>query len=253
MPQADTPGFLEVQRVFAAHIRNPQRNPPPRDVEPRRMRTYVRLFHRNIASFLDNGFPVAKSVLGADRWRGLVQGFFDRHASETPYFLDIGQEFMAFLDEDTSLDVPDWLVELCHFEWVKRSLRNAGPEIPGSGIDRNGDLLSGQVVVSPLARPLCYRYRVHEIGPERIPEGAPGAPTWLIACRRRNDRVHFVASNALTHRLLEVVAAGGSGNEALASLAAEFPRVDPGRLQREGAETLGRLRDAEVLLGVRVQ
>ena len=252
MAQADPPGFLEVQRAFAAHIRNPELNPPPRDVDPRRMQIYVRLFHRNITSFLDSGFPKAKSALGGDRWRSLVQGFFHRHASETPYFLDIGQEFMAFLDEDPSLDVPDWLVELCHYEWVKRSLKNAGPDIPESGIDRNGDLLAGQVVVSPLTRPLCYRYRVHEIGPERIPGDAPAAPTWLIGCRRRNDRVHFVASNALTHRLLEILAPGISGNEALASLSAEFPRIDPGRLQREGAETLGRLCDAEVLLGVRV-
>ena len=252
MPKADPPGFLDVQRAFAAHIRNPEMNPPPRDVEARRMRIYVRLFHRNIASFLENGFPTAKSVLEGERWQSLVKGFFHRHASETPYFLDIGQEFMAFLDNDPSLDVPDWLVELCHYEWVKRSLRSAGREIPESGIDRNGNLLTGQVVVSPLARPLCYRYRVHEIGPERIPVDAPGAATWLIACRRRNDRVHVVASNALTHRLLETLASGISGNEALASLSAEFPQIEFGRLQREGAETLGRLCDAEVLLGVRV-
>lgn len=251
MPQADPPGFLEVQRAFAAHIRNPELNPPPPDVEPRRMQVYVRLFHRNIASFLANGFPTARSVLEAGQWRGLVRGFIHRHASETPYFLDIGQEFMTFLSGDPSLDVPDWLLELCHYEWVRRSLGSAGQEIPGAGIDPRGDLLTGRVVVSPLARPLCYRYRVQEIEPGRVPEGAPGQPTWLIACRRRDDSVHFVKSNALTHRLVEVLGAGSSGNEALVSLAAEFPRIDGERLRREGAETLERLREAEILLGVR--
>ena len=215
------------------------------------MQVYVGLFHRNIASFLANGFPTARAVLGAERWRVLVQGFIHRHGSETPYFLDIGQEFMTFLDNDPLLDVPGWLLELCHYEWVKRSLRNAGQEILEAGIDPQGDLLTGRVVVSPLARPLCYRYRVHEIDPERMPEGAPGEPAWLIACRRRDDTVHFVKSNALTHRLVEVLAPEISGNEALASLSAEFPRIDGERLLREGAETLERLRDADVLLGIR--
>ena len=251
MPRADPPGFLQVQRAFASHIRNPDLHPPPGDVDPRRMQVYVRLFHRNIASFLANGFPTASATLGAERWQVLVQGFTHRHASESPYFLDIGQEFMTFLDNDPQLDVPDWLLELCHYEWVQRSLQNAAEEIPQVGVDQKGDLLTGRVVVSPLARPLCYRYRVHEIDTERMPEDAPGEPAWLIACRRRDDTVHFVKSNALTHRLVEVLAPEISGNEALASLAAEFPRIDGERLLREGAETLERLRDADVLLGIR--
>ena len=251
MPQPDPPGFLEVQRQFAAHIRNPELNPPPGDVEPRRMQVYVGLFHRNIGSFLANGFPTAKSVLASERWEKLVQGFIHRHASETPYFMDISQEFMTFLDADPSLDVPDWLLELCHFEWVRRSLSSAGQALPEVGIDPQGDLLEGRVVVSPLARPLCYRYRVHEIEAERMPDSEPGAPAWLIACRRRDDSVHFVQSNALTHRLVEVLEPAISGNEALATLASEFPGIDRERLRREGSETLARLRDAEVLLGVR--
>ncbi len=215
------------------------------------MQVYVGLFHRNIASFIDNGFPTARSVFGAERWRSLVAAFIDRHASETPYFPDIGQEFMTFLDNDASLDLPGWLLELCHYEWVKRSLRSAVEELPEAGIDTGGDLLAGEVVVSPLARPLCYRYPVHEIGPDEAPECAPRDATWLIACRRRDDRVRFVASNALTHRLVQLLEPGVSGNDALAALAAEFPHIDRQRLRREGADTLERLRDAEVLLGVR--
>ena len=250
MPQADSPGFFEVQRAFTAHIRDPDRNPPPGDVEPRRMQTYVGLVHRNIASFLANGFPVAKAVLAPGQWQGLVQGFIRRHPSETPYFMDITQEFMAFLDHDASLDRPDWLLELCHYEWVRRSLASATGEIPDTGIDPLGDLLAGPVVVSPLARPLCYRYRVHEIEAQRVPSAEPGNPTWLFACRRRDDSVHVVTSNALTHRLVELLQPGMPGSEALAALAAEFPGIDPERLRREGCASLERLRDAEILLGV---
>lgn len=262
MPQTDPPGFLSVQRQFAAHIRNPELNPPPADVEPRRMRIYVDLFHRNIRSFLDNGFPVASAVLGADRWRDLARAFFHRHGSETPYFLDIGQEFMTFIAESSSpagtteaeakQNLPDWLLELCHYEWVERSLRSATPDLPTDGIDRHGDLLALPVVVSPLNRPLCYTYPVHEIGPERIPDGPAEGGVWLIGCRRRDDKVAFIRSNALTHRLLEMLAPEVTGEEALASLAAENLQIDGARLRQEGAGTLERLRDADVLLGVRV-
>ncbi len=250
-----------MQRAFAAHIRNPDLNPPPADVEPGRMRVYVDLFHRNIATFLARGFPTAKAVLGAERWRRLVRGFFHRHGSETPYFLDIGQEFMTFLeratggsagvDADTALDLPDWFLELCHYEWMRRSLRTAVPDIPVDGIDPGGDLLACPVVVSPLARPLCYRYRVHEIVPGRPGEEPAPGPAWLIANRRRDDTVTFIGSNALTHRLLDLLQPEVAGRQALASLSAEQPGIDECRLHREGARTLERLRDAEVLLGVR--
>ena len=251
MPPTDPPGFLAIQRQFAAHIRNPDLNPSPPGIEPERMSVYVDLFHRNIGTFLANGFPRAKAALSAGRWRALVQGFIHRHGSESPYFLDIAQEFMTFLDTDSMADRPDWLLELCHYEWVERSLRMARPEIPAEGIDRDGDLLAGEVVVSPLIVPLCYRFRVHEITPQQVPQGVPGAPAWLIACRRRDDTVGFIASNALTHRLVEILKSRDSGEQALVALSSEYPDIDPKRLRREGADTLERLRDAQVLLGVR--
>ncbi len=261
MPAADSPGFIAVQRQFAAHIRNPQSNPAPPGIEARRMRIYVDLFHRNIRKFLDNGFPVARAALGTVRWRELTDAFYDRHGSETPYFLDIGQEFLAFLDELSTEPgmgpdgapepLPGWLLELCHYEWVKRSLRSANPEIPTDGIDPGGDLLTAAVVVSPLVRPLCYRYRVQQIDAQGIPQGAPDGPAWLLACRRRDDSVTFIQSNALTHRLLELLAGETTGNDALAALAAEHARLDGRQLRQQGAATLERLRDAQVLLGVR--
>ena len=251
MPGSEQPGFLEVQRAFAAHIRNPALNPPPRDIEARRMRIYVDLFHRNIRHFLDRGFPLARSVLAPAVWQDLVCGFIDRHASETPYFPDIGQEFLAFLDEDAALDVPEWLIELCHYEWVKRSLRTAGPELPVGDVDPDGDLLDRQVVVSTLIRPLCYRYRVHEIRPGKTSAEPAAGPAWLIACRRRDDAVKVIVSNALTHRLVEHLVPEATGNDALSALSEEFPEIDPQRLRREGAAILERLRDAQVLLGVR--
>ena len=63
---SNLPGFRETQIEFSAHIRNPDSNPRPVDVEPRRMQIYLDLFYNNIEGFLANGFPIAKQVLGHD-------------------------------------------------------------------------------------------------------------------------------------------------------------------------------------------
>jgi uncharacterized protein len=99
------PPFAAVQLEFAAHIRNPALYPAPADVEPRRMQVYVELFFNNIEALLASAFPVAKRVLGELRWRELVRGFIHHHPSASPYFLEISQEFLQYINDlnDSSL------------------------------------------------------------------------------------------------------------------------------------------------------
>ena len=63
----------------------------------------------------------------------------------------------------------------------------------------------------------------------------------------------MLASNALTHRLLEHLREEISGRQALRLLAEEAPAIDGARLRDQGVAMLVRLRQAEVLLGVRAQ
>jgi len=245
------PGFVARQLDFAAHIRNPDVHPRPGDVEPRRMQIYLDLFYNNIESFLAGAFPVAKRTLGDERWHVLARDFVHRHASTAPYFLEISQEFLTFLAEDGPTDVPPWLLELCHYEWVELALSVAEEDIPSEGIDPEGDLLIGEPVVSPLVWKLAYHYPVHHIGPDFQPD-APGAtPTQLVVYRRRDDRVKFMAVTPLTMALLDELEAGGTGREAFDRLAARAPGLDADTMQQEGLATLERLRNAEVLLGTR--
>ena len=96
---SNLPGFRAAQLDFAAHIRNPERNPLPPDVEARRMRIYVDLFFNNIEGFAASAFPIAKRVLGADAWLALVRRFVDEHGCTSPYFLQISEEFLTFISE----------------------------------------------------------------------------------------------------------------------------------------------------------
>lgn len=267
----------QIQRQFAARIRDPEAHPGPADVAPERMQLYERLFHRNVQRLLANAFPRAKAFLGEDPWRELVRDFFARHASVSPYFRELGREFLTFLGADEcaiafdggmrpaaarsrqpfgagqgAAGLPDFLLELAHYEWTLRALRDAEDPSPEANLDAQGDLLSGQVVVSSLAWPLSYRHPVQVQVSEVAAQGPPPKPTFLIARRLCNGSVKVLASNPLTHRLLALLAGAANGRQALDALAAELPEVDGDRLHREGVAVLERLRNAEVLLGVRV-
>src|SRR5690606_23392341 len=213
--------------------------PRPAGVDARRMRVYVELFYNNVESLLAGAFPVARAILAGERWHTLVRAFFRRHRSGTPYFLEISQEFLTFLAEDDAVEVPPFLLELCHYEWVELALGVAEDEIPQHGIDPDGDLASGIPVLSPLMRRLAYRYPVHRIGPGFQPDTAPERRTQLVVYRRPDDTVHFMEVGTLTMALLERLEPGKvCGAEVLARLADEVQGMEADTVRREGHAAL---------------
>ncbi len=254
-PGSNLPDFRATQIDFAAHIRNPTENPAPAGLEARRLKIYLELFYNNIESFLANSFPIAKKVLGHDHWHVLAREFVHRHGSESPYFLEISQEFLTFLSErDNAPDegLPEFLLELAHYEWVELALSVSEEELPVAGVDAAGDLLEGRVVVSPLIWCLAYRWPVHKIGPDHLPTAPPEASTELIVYRRADDSVAFMEVNPVTLRLVELLREH-TGREALAALAQELPQLDSKVVYEQGLATLESLRDAQILLGTWAQ
>ena len=203
------PYFKAVQLDFAAHIRNPEKNPAPADVEARRMKIYVDLFFNNIKSFLDSAFPVAADIVGASRWREIVRDFVHHHPSASPYFLQISEEFLTFLHASDYPDLPDFLLELCHYEWVELSLdvatSEAQPPLAAPAKSAGSDFLMGHLLVSNLVRSLVYNYPVHEIGPAHQPDVPPDSPTYLLVYRNDREQVRFMVSNPVTHRLIALL------------------------------------------------
>ena len=215
------------------------------------MQVYEDLIRNNVERFLAGAFPIAKRLLGDPQWNALVRAFLERHGCESPYFREIGQEFLAFLESDAPPELPNFLLELCHYERVPTVLRRAEAPSPQEPIDPEGDLLAHAVAVSPLAWPLSYRYPIHQINARSQADDVQPKPTWLIAWRRTDDSVGFMAANALTHRLLELLREGNTGQQALDHLAEAFPGAPEARIRQEGAAVLARLRDAGVLLGAK--
>lgn len=254
-PGDNLPGFVARQLEFTAHIRHPELYERPADVDPRRMQVYVDLIYNNIESFLASAFPVARSVLGSARWPALVRAFVHRHPSESPFFLEISQEFLAFLGAEPEMEppLPPFLLELCHYEWVELALAVAEEDIPQHGIDPGGDLEAGVPVPSPLIWKLAYRYPVHQIGPGFQPQDPGAAPTQLVVYRRRDDSVHFMAVSGLTLSLLDRLDGTVSGAGALRQLGDAVAELDSEVVYTEGLATLKRLRDAEIVIGTKME
>ena len=203
-PGQNLPDFAAAQLSFSAHIRNPEVYPPPRDIEQRRMDIYLGLFYLNIKSFLDSAFPVFKSCLNTKVWEDLVRQFVHLHSSESPYFLEISQEFLAFLEARGLESLPVFALELAHYEWVELALDVADAEVVDDSLDGD-EPLPIKLETSPLALPLVYEYPVHKIGPEHQPTESQADGCFLIAYRRADDEIKFMESNPLTHRLLNLV------------------------------------------------
>jgi hypothetical protein len=197
--------FKAKQHEFAAYIRDPENNPPPADVPPQRMAMYRELFFNNIDSFLAANFPVIRAILTDSQWFELAQDFFAKHSSQTPHFSEIPEEFLDYLQNERNNpnDFP-FLLELAHYEWVEMALSIAKDSVPENRVNLD-NLEQQRVRLSPVAWPLAYRYPVHKISPDFLPQTAPDQATFLVVYRNPDDEVNFIEITPITYRLLEII------------------------------------------------
>ncbi|HET8815901.1 MAG TPA: putative DNA-binding domain-containing protein [Pseudidiomarina sp.] len=108
--------FVDTQKQFVAWLRDPQNNPAPEMIESRRLAIYRRLVRNNVASFLASGFPVLKARTSADVWQAWVDNFLSSHEAQSPFFSDIGREFVQFLECHKHPDLGQFVRELARYE-----------------------------------------------------------------------------------------------------------------------------------------
>lgn len=252
---ASLPEFQQKQYAFAAHIRDPENNPAPSGVEDRRMAIYRELFFNNLHNLIGSTFPVIKKLHKPAKFRSLIRAFMIQHEAQTPYFLEIPREFLAFLQDEYELQDDDFpfLIELAHYEWVELALSVSEEVNDTTNVDADGDLLQGIPVPSLLTWTFAYQYPVHRISTDYQPTEPGEAPTFLAVCRKANDDMDFMELNPVTARLLELIEANeqDTGRELLLKLAQEINYPDVEALVRHGAEAMQQMQQAEILLGSR--
>ena len=219
------------------------------------MAIYRELFFNNLHSLLGSTFPVIKKLHKPDKFRSLIRAFMVQHQAQTPYFLEVPQEFLTFLQDEYELQDDDFpfLIELAHYEWVELALSVSEEVNDTTKVNPDGDLLQRIPVRSVLAWTYAYQYPVHRISKDYQPTEPGEALTFLVVCRKANDDMDFLELNPVTARLLELIEANeqDSGRELLLKLADEINYPDVEALLQHGAEAMQQMRQTEILLGTR--
>ncbi|MDP5150298.1 HvfC family RiPP maturation protein [Rheinheimera baltica] len=197
--------FQQIQHAFINHIKDPEGMPIPEGVADSRMAVYRELFFNNVQSFVSSAFPVLKSLYSEVHWLALVRHFFKNHQCTSPYFLDIAEHFLQYLQQSYQITEqdPEFLLELAHYEWVELYLATKPLKVLET------PLLPEQVnqqplALSALALVLVYHVAVHQISVDFKP--AVGEPEHCyLLYRNSEDDVKFVAINQLTALLLQTL------------------------------------------------
>lgn len=209
MQPDNTPSFIRTQHQFTQYIRNPKTAPAPTDIEQRRMDLYCDFLFTNISNFLAENFPVLNKIMSEQQWEELSRDFFSRHPSHSPYFSQISQEFLQYLQSErlenpqSKHDFP-FLLELAHYEWTELVMSIAEDVDSESSIIT--DPLAQALTLSDTALALAYQYPVHKISPSFIPTEPPAQPSYLVVYRNVDDQIVFLETNPVTHALLETLA-----------------------------------------------
>lgn len=232
------PSFIDTQYQFAQYIRDPDNNPAPENIEPRRMAIYQELFYNNIEGFIANGFPVLREITSDDVWHNMIRDFMVKHHCKTPLFHEIAREFLSYLDnERDSTNDPVFIKELAHYEWVELAISVSDAETTPFQLETGQNSLALHYATSPVAWPLSYNYPVHLIEPDFQPTAPNDSPVFLLVYRNRDDSVTFLELNPVSARLIDLLNEGLTGQLAAQQIAQELQHPAP-EVVIDGARSL---------------
>lgn len=198
--------FIDIQNEFMAHIRQPNTNPCPADVEDRRMAIYRELFFNNINGFVSSAFPVLKTLYTEQQWQLCVREFFSEHDCQSPYFLDIAEEFITYLMTSyvpKECD-PVFMLALAHYEWIELDVSVTQADLNESELVTN-QLTQSPLYLSKTARNLSYEFPVQHISEAFQPQQPSEQPHYFVVYRDKDDEVQFLSTNAMTAMLLSII------------------------------------------------
>lgn len=247
--------FQKIQKQFTDHIRQPDSASLPAGVEARRMAIYQSLVYKNIDGFISGGFPVCHSLFSSLEWEQLIRQFLVEHRCESPFFLDIAEEFLNYLKQNESvLASRPFIYELAHYEWLELVLDVSSVELPMPcklSNNKEGELnvLDSSLRLSPLACNMAYQFPVHRIGIDFQPVEALPQPSCLLVYRDRDDAVQFMEISVTTYQLLALVEQTPDciGAELLQVLAKNIGATDLDQVFGFGAEILQQLVSMEIV------
>lgn len=250
------PDFQAYQLAFTKRVRAPKKNALPEAVSTARMAIYEDLIFNNLSESVSVCFPVAKAILGNDGWHDVMRGFFENHSSNSPLFREIPQEFLHFLSNSdcaSTLNLPPFMLSLCHYEWIELSLstqENTNDFDQIVQIDTDSSLLDNRIqFVSPMAL-LHYDYPVHKISPDNQPSDQ--LATQLLVYRDTEDDIQFIELNAITYELIRLLDQEKmTGEAAFTHIAALLKQENTSEITTFGTQILHDFYQQGVVVGLK--
>ncbi len=245
--------FQTLQRQFLAHLRKPDQQPLPAGFDQRGAAIYVDLLYNKFNDSLTTCFPVTAAILGETAWQQLLKDFIGEHRCLSPYYRQIPDEFVLYLQNERQLrdDLP-FLAELAHFEWIELVLSIAEAEPVAAEPLTETQLLDAVPVFAPVMQLLHYLWPVQQLNPAYQPDEPPSVSTHLLGFRDAADRVRFIALNAATASLLMHLQNGHTATQVLQVLGQDLTPPERSNLMLFGKNILADLHGQGAIIGINI-
>lgn len=188
-----------LQQAWARYIRDPSQVLPA-GMAANRMALYRTLCLGGVDGLLAGSFPRLREALGESRWSQTVNAFYAGHRCTTPLFPELGGEWFVYLQEDSTL--PEWAIELAHFEWTQQQLLMADTIAVDAA---TSVMLEAPLTLAPLARVCGYRWPVDR-SPASTHATPPAEPTLLLLQRNADHTLRITRLSVFDYQLLRAIA-----------------------------------------------
>ena len=197
------PSFKQIQHDFSQHIRTTETKKSLEDIEDRRLNIYRELFFNNIESFIAGAFPVFKELFSDSDWQFLIRDFFIKHECHSPYFLEISEEFLSYLETTSLPMLPAFSYQLAHWEWMELHADVYESSETPSSLNTDSNLEGLILTIAQAAWHVAYEYPVHKISCEN--SNPEKQTTFLAVYRNAELEVGFIEINPLSYLLFDAL------------------------------------------------
>ena len=240
--------FRQFQFALARHLRDPLVAARPEGVSSVDAQASLQHMFETLSALLSPTFPVSRALLGETLWRHAVQLFLQDAPPHAPWTGAVQRAFARYLRSSPhAKDLPAWLQDMAHFEWLKSAVQAAMTEVPA--FDARGDLMSCALVLNPTHVEVAYEWPVHTIDAQHKPDDMQR--THLSVLLDRKGKLRVLESSVFRAQLLALLAENGvTGQQAFESLARWLDHPEPAEFVAQGVQVLEQLQREGVVLGV---
>lgn len=186
------PKLRTFQREFGDYIRK-QKHDDGDTVPARVGQLYQNLIYNNVLGFVNQCFPITRSIVethfGISIWQQLIKDFLKHGNMASPYFSEITEQFVDYLTDDvlTKFDLPVYLSEFAHYEWVELYVDN----LPNANSKPILMYQNTPIFINHTAQILYYEWAVQDISVSFSPNQK--SPTFLVVYRKFVDSMFKTA------------------------------------------------------------